>query len=111
MAWINILRCYLDKEINEERTWLSGLVEAEMVHNGSTHVKTGCSPYFLNYGYEPVLPHEDPDWIVEGDVHPDAKAFATAMKETMRRAAAVMSKQQTVMEQTANRTRMAGPVW
>ena len=55
-----------------------------MVYNGSTHVKTRCSPDFLNYGYEPVLPHEDPDWIVEGDVHPDAKAFAMAM--TMRRA-------------------------
>ena len=68
---INILRCYLDKEMDENRTWLSGLVEAEMVYNGSTHVKTGCSPYFLNYGCEPVLPHEDPDWVVEGETHPN----------------------------------------
>ena len=44
-------------------------------------------------------------------MHPDAKAFARAMKEAMKRAAAVMAKQQAVMEETANRTRMAGPVW
>ena len=72
---INILRCY--KEIDEKRTWLLGLVEAEMVYNGSTHVKTGCSPYFLNYGYEPVLPHEDPDWVVEGETHPTPKRLRT----------------------------------
>ena len=46
-----------------------------MVYNGSTHVKTGCSPYFLSYSYEPVLPHEDPDWVVGGETHPNAKAF------------------------------------
>ena len=108
---INILRCYLDKEVHEDRTWLAGLIEAEMVYNGSTHTKTGCSPYYLNYGYEPVLPHEDPTWVVEGTVDEDAKAFATAMKDTLRRAAEVMSKQQAVMEKTANRTRLAGPVW
>ena len=82
-----------------------------MVYNGSTHAKIGCSPYFLNYGYEPVLPHEDPNWVVEGTVDEDAKAFATAMNDTLRRAAEVMSKQQAVMEKTANRTRLAGPVW
>ena len=108
---INILRCYLDKEVHEDRTWLAGLIEAEMVYNGSTHTKTGCSPYYLNYGYEPVLPHEDPTWVVEGTVDEDAKAFATAMKDTLRRAAEVMSKQQAVMEKTANRKRLAGPVW
>ena len=97
---INILRCYLDKEIGEERTWFTGLVEAGMVYNGSTHVKTGCSPYFLNYGYEPVLPHEDPDWVVEGETRPNAKAFADSMKEAMKRAADVMAKQQVIMEKT-----------
>ena len=34
-----------------------------------------------------------------------------AMKESMKRAAAVMSKQQAAMEKTGNRTRLAGPVW
>jgi len=108
---INILRCYLEERKAQRDTWLSGLVEAEMVYNGSPHVKTGVSPYFLNYGYDPVLPHEDPDWVVEGEIYPNAKKFVDDMKRAMKTAKDVMAKQQEAMVRTANRLRHDGPKW
>jgi len=108
---INILRCYLEERKAKGETWLSGLVEAEMVYNGSPHAATGVSPYFLNYGYEPVLPHEDPEWVLDKEIYPNAKKFVDDMKRAMKTAKEAMAKQQEVMIRTANRLRHDGPKW
>ena len=84
---------------------MSGLVEAEMVYNGSPHAATGVSPYFLNYGYDPVLPHDDPEWVIEEEVYLNAKKFVDDMKKAMNSAKDVIAKQQETMVRTANQLR------
>ena len=49
------LRCLLH-ETNEKKSWEFMLPTVEMVINSMPNSSTGFSPYYLNYGREPVMP-------------------------------------------------------
>ena len=56
------LRCLIHETRNVER-WKILLPTVEMVINSSPNQSTGFSPFFLNYGYEPVMPIQ----LLKGD--------------------------------------------
>ena len=43
---------------NDMKTWEIHLPTVELVINSLPNSSTGFSPFFLNYGYEPVTPIE-----------------------------------------------------
>ena len=49
------LRCLLHEK-NEKKEWEILLPTVEMVINSMPNSSTGFSPYYLNYGHEPVMP-------------------------------------------------------
>ena len=49
------LRCLLT-ETNDKKSWENSLPTVEMVINSMPNKSTGFSPFYLNYGHEPVLP-------------------------------------------------------
>ena len=49
------LRCLLH-EMNEKKNWEICLPAVEMVVNSMPKKSTGFSPFYLNYGHEPVMP-------------------------------------------------------
>ena len=49
------LRCLLH-ETNELKQWEIVLPTIEMVINSLPNSSTGFSPFYLNYGHEPVMP-------------------------------------------------------
>ena len=51
------LRCLIH-DSNEMKTWDSLLPTVELVVNSLPNSSTGFSPFYLNYGYEPVTPIE-----------------------------------------------------
>ena len=48
-------RCLLH-EMNKKKRWEICLPTVEMVINSMPNKSTGCSPFYLNYGHEPVMP-------------------------------------------------------
>ena len=56
------LRCLIHKS-NHLKTWETLLPTVELVINSLPNSSTGFSPFFLNYGYEPVTPIE----LLRGD--------------------------------------------
>ena len=56
------LRCLIHST-NELKQWDSLLPTVEMVINSLPNSSTGFSPFYLNYGYEPVTPVE----LIRGD--------------------------------------------
>ena len=56
------LRCLLHN-INDMKTWEILLSTVELVINSLPNSSTGFSPFYLNYGYEPVTPIE----LLRGD--------------------------------------------
>ena len=56
------LRCLLHNT-NEMRSWEILLPTVELVINSLPNSSTGFSPFYLNYGYEPVTPIE----LIRGD--------------------------------------------
>ena len=53
-----VLRSYV---LTTQRDWYSGLSSTEMAVNGSVAKATGVSPFFANYGFDPVLLCEVPE--------------------------------------------------
>ena len=49
------LRCLLH-EMNEKKRWEICLPTVDMVINSMPNKSTGFSPFYLNYGHEPVMP-------------------------------------------------------
>ena len=56
-----MLRCIIHE--NRDSAWDSLLPTVEMTINSLPNSSTGYSPFFLNYGYHPVLPVE----LLKGD--------------------------------------------
>ena len=56
------LRCLLHNT-NEKRKWEILLPTVELVINSLPNSSTGFSPFYLNYGYEPVTPIQ----LIRGD--------------------------------------------
>ena len=55
------LRCLISEE--KDRDWLKLLDTIEFVINSSPNVSTGYTPFFLNYGFNPVTPMD----LLKGD--------------------------------------------
>ena len=56
------LRCLI-RNTNEMKTWDLLLPTVELVVNSLPNSSTGFSPFYLNYGYEPITPVE----LLRGD--------------------------------------------
>ena len=56
------LRCLLS-DVTDLTKWIDMLSTIEMVVNSLPNKSTGYSPFFLMYGYHPVLPVE----LLQGD--------------------------------------------
>ena len=56
------LRCLLHNT-NDMKTWQILLPTVELVINSLPNSSTGFSPFYLNYGYEPITPIE----LLRGD--------------------------------------------
>ena len=52
-----MLRCTIH-ELSEVREWHSLLPTIELAINSLTNCNTGYSPFFLNYGFHPIVPAE-----------------------------------------------------
>ena len=66
------LRCLIHNS-NEMKAWDSLLPTVELVVNSLPNSSTGFSPFYLNYGYEPVTPIE----LLRGDELAKTEAVGT----------------------------------
>ena len=107
-SMVNLLRCWINER--DGTNWLEGLDEVEMTYNASPHTKTGHTPFFLNYGYEPVLPHEDPDWVAVA-VDKDAKEYVDRMNANLRVAKQIWNSEEEAMKKYADKFRRLGPAY
>ena len=65
------LRCLIHDRKNAKR-WEILLPMVEMAINSSPNQSTGVSPFFLNYGYKPVMPIQ----LLRGDESPKTESVA-----------------------------------
>ena len=71
-----ILRCLVE---DTGKAWLACLPFAEMAYNSAVASAIGFSPYALNLGYDPVLPHDLP--LPKSCTSDTAAAFMKRMEE------------------------------
>ena len=73
-----MLRCIIHE--NRDSSWDSLLPTVEMTINSLPNSSTGYSPFFLNYGYHPVLPVE----LLKGDEEVKTEAVDNFVKRIQR---------------------------
>ena len=84
------LRCLMS-DVADLNRWIDYLPTVEMVVNSLPNRSTGYSPFFLMYGYHPVLPIE----LLKGDESTNVETlskFLSRMQEVWRSARAQMEK-------------------
>ena len=69
------LRCLLHKT-NELKQWEIVLTTVEMVINSLPNSSTGFSPFYLNYGHEPVMPMQ----LLEGNEKISTESVASFIR-------------------------------
>ena len=100
-SMVTFLRCHI---ADTGKNWLDSLQAAEMVYNSSVHKATGYSPYYLNYGYDPILPHELPAFLSQGaeETPPD---FVARLQRDLDQAKRTMQMAQDKMKEYADKKR------
>ncbi|KAJ9515870.1 hypothetical protein QJQ45_008749 [Haematococcus lacustris] len=85
----DMLRPYLN---HYKTDWDEHLAAVEFAYNSSTHVGTGFSPFYLNYGHHPRIPEallQPPSTLVPS---PAADAFVTTMRSNIDTAKAALQR-------------------
>ncbi|KAJ9511611.1 hypothetical protein QJQ45_007360 [Haematococcus lacustris] len=92
--------------INHHKTdWDQHLAAVEFAYNSSTHVGTGFSPFYLNYGHHPRTPEallQPPSTLVPS---PTADAFVTTMRSNIDTAKAALQRAVDKQKQQADKHR------
>ncbi|KAJ9529163.1 hypothetical protein QJQ45_007834 [Haematococcus lacustris] len=92
--------------INHHKTdWDQHLAAVEFAYNSSTHVGTGFSPFYLNYGHHPRTPEallQPPSTLVPS---PAADAFVTTMRSNIDTAKAALQRAVDKQKQQADKHR------
>jgi hypothetical protein len=78
-----ILRAYVD---TRQHNWDTHLSAAEFVINNAPSSSTGYSPFYLNYGYHPLLPATMDTTSITGLKVQAAVDFATSMAQDLTKA-------------------------
>ena len=71
------LRCLIHN-MNEMKSWEILLPTVELVINLLLNTSTGFSPFYLNYGYEPVTPIQ----LIKGDEIANTESVASFARRT-----------------------------
>jgi hypothetical protein len=72
----------------QDRTgeWDQHLAAAEFAYNSAVHDSTGYTPFYLNYGQDPLTPAALITPPVSNTGHPDALQFAARLRENLKAA-------------------------
>ncbi|KAJ9512208.1 hypothetical protein QJQ45_012759 [Haematococcus lacustris] len=96
----------LRPHLNHHKTdWDQHLAAVEFAYNSSTHVGTGFSPFYLNYGHHPRTPEallQPPSTLVPS---PAADAFVTTMRSNIDIAKATLQRAVDKQKQQADKHR------
>ncbi|KAJ9519795.1 hypothetical protein QJQ45_013511 [Haematococcus lacustris] len=98
----DMLRPYLN---HHKTDWDQHLAAVEFAYNSSTHVGTGFSPFYLNYGHHPRTPEallQPPSTLVPS---PAADAFVTTMRSNIDIAKAALQRAVDKQKQQADKHR------
>ncbi|KAJ9511547.1 hypothetical protein QJQ45_003577 [Haematococcus lacustris] len=98
----DMLRPYLN---HHKTDWDQHLAAVEVAYNSSTHVGTGFSPFYLNYGHHPRTPEallQPPSTLVPS---PAADAFVTTMRSNIDIAKAALQRAVDKQKQQADKHR------
>ncbi|KAJ9512244.1 hypothetical protein QJQ45_012797 [Haematococcus lacustris] len=98
----DMLRPYLN---HYKTDWDEHLAAVEFAYNSSTHVGTGFSPFYLNYGHHPRTPEallQPPSTLVPS---PAADAFVTTMRSNIDTAKAALQRAVDKQKQHADKHR------
>ncbi|KAJ9512039.1 hypothetical protein QJQ45_004614 [Haematococcus lacustris] len=98
----DMLRPYLN---HHKTDWDQHLAAVEFAYNSSTHVGTGFSPFYLNYGHHPRTPEallQPPSTLVPS---PAADAFVTTMRSNINIAKAALQRAVDKQKQQADKHR------
>ncbi|KAJ9512237.1 hypothetical protein QJQ45_012789 [Haematococcus lacustris] len=98
----DMLRPYLN---HHKTDWDQHLAAVEFAYNSSTHVGTGFSPFYLNYGHHPRTPEallQPPSTLVPS---PAADAFVTTMRSNIDIAKAALQRAVDKHKQQADKHR------
>ncbi|KAJ9524346.1 hypothetical protein QJQ45_008554 [Haematococcus lacustris] len=98
----DMLRPYLN---HHKTDWDQYLAAVEFAYNSSTHVGTGFSPFYLNYGHHPRTPEallQPPSTLVPS---PAADAFVTTMRSNIDIAKAALQRAVDKQKQQADKHR------
>ncbi|KAJ9534842.1 hypothetical protein QJQ45_017275 [Haematococcus lacustris] len=98
----DMLRPYLN---HYKTDWDEHLAAIEFAYNSSTHVGTGFSPFYLNYGHHPRTPEallQLPSTLVPS---PAADAFVTTMRSNIDTAKAALQRAVDKQKQQAHKHR------
>ena len=85
--------------------WLKRLKVAEFAYNNSTHMSTGYSPFFLNYGQHPNVPVQHSEGSASASPE-SAEEFASQLSRVLRHAQACIGEAQQRQKLYADRKRM-----
>ena len=78
-AMVSQTLCCLIQDTKNVKQWEMLLPTVEMVINPLPNQSTGFSPFFLNYGHEPVMPIQ----LLRGDESGKTESVASFIKRVM----------------------------
>ncbi len=96
------LRAYVNYR---QDNWDELLTAAELSYNCAVHASTGHSPFFLNYGHEPVLPIDEAVKPANVSNNPTAAERIQQLHEALGRSKAALLRAQQRQAQYADRNR------
>ena len=91
-----MLRCYCSAN---QKTWKQYLAPLELAYNSSVNTSTQETPFFLNYGFQPLLPGSLLHPLIE---HPESATFLASFSTSLQQAKEYLARSTNRMKQYAD---------